>query len=258
MSRRIYDLSKLDFEGNRKRKRRKLLLYSLPICVIAFLFMAKFLGMNIINSIVSGAMSKRDYSLAANAQSAQKVANFFEPYLAGFNLGNALYYKKEWLRSIDSYRESLNVVSSVDECRVRVNLTLALIGLAEDNTLSNKIDEAIVVYDEAKSTLSGGRRVCGVIMDGKTKEQADKEKADVKELEKYINQESNKLKSKRNDDEYESKESGDESESDTITSEQLEKLQEASLYNSSSRGYALSGGSGFEYMGRGLPKEPYW
>jgi len=252
---RIYDLSKLDFEGNRRRQRHRLLRYSLPICVFALLLAIKLLGMNLINALVNNLVTQKNHSAATSAQLTQRIVNVFEPHLAHYNLGNTLYSQKKWPEAIETYRQALNDVPPSDECRLRVNLTLTLVELAGHQAKQNQFDEAILTYDEAKSTIYGGSSTCGVLFGGKTETAAAKEKSDVDELEKYIKQESSKLKSQRNQDAYQPGQEGEAGDLKEITAEQLEKLQDSASANAKARKYSQSTGGSMIWE---TPKEPYW
>ncbi len=237
MSQRIYDLSKLDFEGNRRRKRKKLLIYSLPLCVMAFVTILKLLGMNAISAAVNRAESGKDYVVAEQMQRIQRVANLIEPHLADYNLGNLLYRQKKWSEAIQSYRRALVNVPEVDECRVRINLTLALIGVADSQANNNEFDQAILTYDEAKSTLNGGSKVCGVMLQEKTEEEAEQEKSDVKKLKEYLEARSSELKIKRNKDEDDHKGHSSSDDSPALAPDQLEQIKEIEERASRTRAY---------------------
>lgn len=159
---RPFDLKKLDFEAIRLRRRKRLLLYSLPICAIAGIVSLKFLAIAVFSTLAHDNYRQQQFSGAINWLQPLHIANWFESYKAPFNHGNALFKKGEVADAAAMYRKALETVPTKHECSVRINLALSLERLGDMAVNEKNIDEAILHYDQVKAVLRDGRDSCGI------------------------------------------------------------------------------------------------
>jgi tetratricopeptide (TPR) repeat protein len=151
---RPFDLAKLDTERIRKQLRRKLLLTSLAPVLVVLLVSFKFLSLSLLSSWGLHAYNKSDYASASNDFKPLLLLNNFEKYKAYFNLGTSLYREGKYPEAQHQLEEALKYVPPEHECDVRLNLGMAIEVQADAKADQKKYDEAIVLYDEAKSVLT--------------------------------------------------------------------------------------------------------
>lgn len=257
-SQRPFDLKKLDFEAIRLAKRRKLLLYSLPVALIMIIICIKMLSVPILSSLSHVSYDKAQYKTSGQLLYPLYVANWIEPYKLPFNHGNALFKQGDYRAAEGRYREALKSVPEKHECSVRINLALSLEAQA-DVLMSNKsYDDAIVIYDDVKAVLYDGEDSCGVrFNDTSADEKTDKSKddsnsedssqngdekdssssdssknSDAEQAKNVMNrtqEKSSTAKRQRNGDEANTDDSSNDDSSDTeSTKEKLDQLEEKS------------------------------
>lgn len=158
-------------------------------------------------------------------------ANFFEPYIAHYNKGNLYYMNKDYTNAIYEYKKSLKLFpSESNECKIRINLALAMLKNISDNYDSEEnIDNTLVVLKNAKQVLYEGG--CANENDDKGHSKtAEKLKSEIEQIEKEL-----ELKKKYNESQSteSEEENGDENNNDDENreSEIKEELKERQ-YNS--------------------------
>ncbi|MDO4780773.1 MAG: tetratricopeptide repeat protein [Candidatus Saccharibacteria bacterium] len=161
-SQRPFDLKKLDFTAIRIRRRKRLLLYSLPLCIIASVISLKFLSIAAFSALAHDNYQHNQFGGAISWLRPLHITNWFEPYKAPFNQGNALFKKGDVADAATMYRKALEVVPTQHECDVRINLALSLERLGDIAVSEKKMDEAILHYDQVKAVLRDGRDSCGI------------------------------------------------------------------------------------------------
>lgn len=206
-SNRPFDLGKLDFEGIRKRRRKKLLLFSLPVCIIVGLVAIKMLSIPILSSVAHGQYKNKQYDATVGWMAPLNLVNIFEPYIVSYNQGNAFYKKGDFVKAEERYRKALEMVPAKHECSVRINLSLSIEAQADRLVNDKKYDEAIVRYDEIKAILRDGEDSCSVKLIDDHKNQPDK-KDDSKDKQDESGGEDSQNETERQD-ENQSRESND-------------------------------------------------
>ena len=122
---RPFDLGKLDFEGIRLRRRRKLLLYSLPVCGLVLVITLKMLSIPVFSQVAHSSYRGTSYQAANNWLSPLGIINWFEPYKQPFDQGVAQYRLAEFVLAEQAFRAALITVPSEHECDVRINVALS-------------------------------------------------------------------------------------------------------------------------------------
>ena len=262
-SQRPFDLKKLDFEAIRLARRRKLLLYSLPVASIAIVICLKMLSVPVLSSIAHLSYEKSQYKSSGQLLYPLYVANWLESYKLPFNHGNSLFKQGDYQAAEGRYREALKSVPKEQECSVRINLSLSLAAQADTLMSDKAYDNAIVLYDDMKAVLYDGEDSCGVQFnntsidseentaedeepDSENSNSSDKSQqvdeddsssgdskdSDADRAKKIMNraqEKSSAAKRQRNGDEASSNDANDDSQSDSeSTKEKLEKLEEKS------------------------------
>ena len=130
------------------RKRRALLLWSLPVVILAFLAVLKLLSAVAINMAGESAYEHQNHNTAADRFSTLEFFNVVEPWKAYFNQGTAIYASGSFFDATTEFDVALQLVPKApegepptrEECDVRTNYSLAFEGLG---------DEAMVAGDPA-------------------------------------------------------------------------------------------------------------
>lgn len=151
-----------NFAAELRRKRRRLLLWSLPVMVIAFLAAAKLLSAVAFNMTGSAAYGSANYNTAADRFSSLEFFNVVEPWKAHFNKGTAIYAGGEFFAATGPLGVALDLVPKSpdgeprgeEECAVRTNYSLALEGLGDENLAAGNPAMALDYYDQAQDMLA--------------------------------------------------------------------------------------------------------
>ncbi len=221
---RPFDLGKLDFEGIRRRRRRKLLLFSLPVCFVIVMIALKLLSLPILSQIAHSYYMNGRYDIAHGVLKPLGLANWFESYKQPFNQGNALYKKGDFVGAEAHYRTALVTVPEEKECDVRINLALAIEAQADEFLGKKNFDKAIIRYDDVKAVLQDGKDACGVQFSDDKDGGATSER-----IEKRVTEKSDSAKRQRNNDEATTGEGAEGEASDThSTKDKLEELEKKS------------------------------
>lgn len=177
---RPFDLSRLDFEKIRKTKRRRLLLFSLPLCLVFSIVGLKFISLSAFTALAHSNYDSSHFSASHSWLTPLTFANWIQPYTVHYNQGNALFKQANYSESEKSYRTALETVPSDKECSVRINLALSIESQADALTVAKKYDAAIIKYDAAKSVLYDGQDTCGVQFTNKAKQTTTDESSSSK------------------------------------------------------------------------------
>lgn len=106
-------------------------------------------------------------------------ANWIQPYLAHYNMGNIHYQNKDYQSAIEEYNQALEENPSKEqECSVRINLALAMIAtLGEDYDSEENVEASIEKLTEARNVL---------LQDGCATENGDGHSGTAEKLKKEI------------------------------------------------------------------------
>ncbi|MGB4761802.1 MAG: hypothetical protein WBP12_00430 [Candidatus Saccharimonas sp.] len=191
-SMRPFDLAKIDTEGVRKERRKRLLLWSLPVCVVVTIGLLWIVLLLTSNTLGRTAYTKGDYQQSANYFGWLRLVNGIEPYKMEYNYGTARLRVRDFVGSRQSLERALELhVPSSFECRVRVNLVLAIVGDADAKAANRKYDDAIVLYDDAKAVIDA--RDCGL------KTQSAGASAETKQADKTLQEQRKSATARQNE-----------------------------------------------------------
>lgn len=198
---RPFDLALLDIEGIRKRRRKRFLLWSLPLCVIVGVGMLWIATVLISSALGSDAYTRKDYATSAQYYGQVRWLNMFERYKMEFNYGTAQLGAGKYEEAHAALDKALSLdVPKDQECQVRVNLVLAIAAEADVKVAAEKYDDAILLYDQAKAIIDG--RDCG-LTSSSTSSPSDQAKQADKQLQNMrdkVSEKQNSAKQQRNGD----------------------------------------------------------
>lgn len=145
-----------------RRKRKRLLLWSLPVMLIAFLAAVKLLSAVALNMAGSSAYSNASYNTAAERFESLEVFNVIEPWKAYFNQGTAIYAGGQFFQATQKLDVALDLVPKSpqgeppgeDECDVRTNYSLALEGMGDEAMAAGDPAMGADYYAQAQEMLS--------------------------------------------------------------------------------------------------------
>jgi tetratricopeptide (TPR) repeat protein len=239
---RPFDIDKLEFTKIRLAKRRKLLLFSMPVMIIIGLVALKFLSIGILAPVSANAYKDSQYQTSLTWLTPLTFVNTIEPYKVYHNRGND-YYKLQQFESAETeFRKALESVPSADECAVRVNLVMSIVAQADIKASAKDYDKAIVLYDNAKAVINDSQDGCGIQFNSSnnsettndTTKQSDEQKLSkdgsaeaMKQEKQNVDKKSDDAKKSRNGDKTDNKDNTDQqSQSDEPTQQQIEQLQQ--------------------------------
>ncbi|MBZ2198723.1 hypothetical protein [Occultella gossypii] len=144
------------------KRRRALLLWSLPVVVIAFLAALKLLSAVAINTAGQSAYDNQNHNTAAERFAALEFFNVIEPWKPYFNQGTAIYAGGDFFGATQEFEVALNMVPKApegeprgaDECTVRTNYSLAVEGLGDEARIAGDFAQSTARYTEAQDILA--------------------------------------------------------------------------------------------------------
>src|SRR5690606_26550761 len=93
-----------------RAKRKRLLLWSLPVMVLAFLAALKLLSAVALNMAGSSAYDNASYNTAADRFESLEFFNVVEPWKTHFNQGTAIYAGGQFFQATEQFKVALDLV----------------------------------------------------------------------------------------------------------------------------------------------------
>ncbi|MBR3834978.1 MAG: tetratricopeptide repeat protein [Lachnospiraceae bacterium] len=121
--------------------------------IILFLFFGLLTFNYLYNEFTISKYEEHEYSHDVDLLTHTSI---FQSYIAHYNNGNIHYKKGEYEEAIEDYKQALaaNPSHESDECDIRVNLALAIIGtLPENYSAPENIEQSIATLEEARDYL---------------------------------------------------------------------------------------------------------
>lgn len=146
------------------------------VYVLVLLVSFKLAFTYLYNESIIDDYEENDYSSDVNPLF---FANWIQPYLAHYNMGNIHYQNKDYQSAIEEYNQALEENPSKEqECSVRINLALAMIAtLGEDYDSEENVEASIEKLTEARNVL---------LQDGCATENGDGHSETAEKLKKEI------------------------------------------------------------------------
>lgn len=150
------------FAAKLARRRKLMLLWSIPVVLIAFLAALKLLSAVLLNMAGASAYDKQNYVTATDRFESLEFFNVIEPWKAPFNQGTAVYATGDFFTAKEYLDVALGLVPTApqgeprgeEECMVRTNYSLALEGLGDEAMLASDFPMATEYYGQAQEMLA--------------------------------------------------------------------------------------------------------
>ncbi|WP_147919030.1 hypothetical protein [Ruania zhangjianzhongii] len=144
------------------RRRKLMLLWSIPVVLIAFLAAVKLLSAVLLNMAGTSAYEKQNYVTATDRFESLEFFNVIEGWKAPFNQGTAVYSTGDFFTAKEHLDVALGLVPTApegeprgeEECMVRTNYSLALEGLGDEATIAADFAMAGDYYGQAQEMLA--------------------------------------------------------------------------------------------------------
>lgn len=150
------DLGKIDFEGNRRRLRRRLVIWSSPVTVVLFLFAVWLIMPAAATYQAQVAIDDSHYDTAGIWTGLLGTNNIFEPYIKAFNQATVFTHQQRFDEAIDQFTRSIALAPNEKVCHIRNQLVLS-IELAGDASVHGDKQKAITYYTRALTEISANR-----------------------------------------------------------------------------------------------------
>lgn len=136
---------------NRRRAtiRRRAGLISLPFALAALLLVAKLLSMFTFAHFSLSSYADGNGEGASSAAAGQLPANWFESYKAPFNQGDGYALSAKLPEARERFEHALTLAQGLEECVVRVNLSLTIERMGNAAAADGNQDDAQKFYVEA-------------------------------------------------------------------------------------------------------------
>lgn len=151
---RPFDMTQLDFEAIRKKKRKQLLSISAPFIVIV-LATALWLGLpTLLTASAVKAFDQAQYSTALKNVSMGHILNLIEPYKAFYNQGTALAAKGDLDSAMMKLETALAYTNDSDtQCVITRNLVLVMESSGDQKVQQAKLSDAFAAYTRTLKRL---------------------------------------------------------------------------------------------------------
>ncbi|ABM08832.1 hypothetical protein [Paenarthrobacter aurescens] len=143
--------------GNARRRRNRLALWSAPPALLALAVAAKLLSVGVLGASAEESFTSGEPEGVASAASWLKLANVLEPHKALFASGDAHVVAGHFAAAREDFASALQAGAGTDECKVRVNLVLSIEKLGD--TASDR-DAAARLFKEALAAAKAAPPEC--------------------------------------------------------------------------------------------------
>jgi hypothetical protein len=151
------------YAADLRRKRKRLLLWSAPLMLVALLAALKLLSAVAVNMAGTSAYENANHNTAADRFAL--LGDFFnvvEPWKAHFNEGTAIYAGGDFFGAKEELVVALDLVPrspqgeppGKEECDVRTNLSLSYEGMGDEAMAAGDPAMGANYYDQAQTALS--------------------------------------------------------------------------------------------------------
>jgi len=145
----------------RRRIRRIVLIAATPVLLLVLGFGAKVLSMYAFAHEAIAAYAAGEYAQTVQASRGQEVLNIFEPYKAPYNRGVGLADAGELDAGRAAFEEALALAHGLEQCAVRVNLSIVLERIGDAALLDGDGVAATAAWQQALAVLDDAPEACG-------------------------------------------------------------------------------------------------
>ena len=146
--------------ARRRRLRVRLMLFAIPVAILALLLAAKlftmvFVGQQTVQSYAAG-----DYEGSLNSAEQQKILNLVEQWKAPYNTGTSYLQLGLNDKARVELESALPLTSGADQCPVRSNLAIAIERLGDAAVAASDVEGGRALYNEALAVLAQAPAEC--------------------------------------------------------------------------------------------------
>lgn len=147
---------------NRRRRvvRRRIGLFSLPLVLLALALVVKLVSMFTFAHFSLSAYADGNGEGATSAAAGQLPVNWFEPYKAPFNQGDGYVLSAKLPDARERFETALDLARGLEECVVRVNLSLTIEMQGDAADATGDHDAAQKFYLEALAVTADTPEEC--------------------------------------------------------------------------------------------------
>lgn len=216
-----------EINKSRKKSRRILVLLSIPFIVSIGLFSMKAFSMYVSAEQTISVYKKGDFVKSIETAKEQKVNNFFEPWLAYYNLGTSYAAQKNYDQSETELVHALEIVgNNLNQCYIRSNLSIVYEAQGDIFTQNGDSAKAKQRYALVKKVISEAPEECfPPSSGGKGSEKSESSKAgkQMDETEKRVKGKEDKASGKTDPATTSDPASGDEQDDTRKIQEQIDQ-----------------------------------
>lgn len=208
--------------SNRRRRsiRRWVAIGTLPITLVALLFVGKLLSMYAFAHQAVTAYVVDDYAGSEASARSQEFLNWFEPYKAPFNVGTALGAAERLPEARAKLEEALDLATGLEVCGVRINLALVIERMGDAARADGDGAAAAQLYGEALTVTVETPEECN-------SEEAQQQSSDPeRDMSDTLDGTEERLKQKQQEQQQQPQEPQPEQEEPQPSEDKLEDLQD--------------------------------
>lgn len=148
------DISKINTESMRRKKRQKFLLWSSgPLCILLGAVIWLFLPYYATTQ-ASNAIGYQHYDDASRWLQLLGTNSHFELYKRSFNQAITQTHRKQYDEAAESFRAAIAAAPESEKCMIRVQLVLSTELAGDDAAASENTQATIVAYTKALSDIA--------------------------------------------------------------------------------------------------------
>jgi len=149
-----------DPDAPRRRRRTKLLLFSIPVVIIALIIAIKLISLSAITTVALTLYDRSDFEGSADQSSRLLDQNFIEPYIPYFNRGDAKAADQDYTAAIDDFEKALELAPADRKCQVVVNLAHSWELLGDIYEEGGYHQGAVLLYQAAEDVIAAAGDDC--------------------------------------------------------------------------------------------------
>jgi tetratricopeptide (TPR) repeat protein len=162
-----------------RRRRRRLVLWSLPVVLLALAASVKLASLSLTAQDAITASETARFDESIEASDALMTLNWFEPWIAYYDRGTASARSQSFNDATDDLSTALELAPPERSCEVRVNLALAWEQLGDIYAEAGYLRGASLIYDTALAVIRGGEQ--DGCFEGEDQEQTDPQEPEPSE-----------------------------------------------------------------------------
>lgn len=153
-------MSRKPIDPAARRRASILRIVSFPITAVLVVIAIKLIAMVIVAQVTIAEYTKDDFESSAQAGQWNLAVNLVEEHKPHFNLGTALLGSRLFDAARTELELALETAPLPDSCDVRVNLSYAIEGQGDVAMADDKLEDAVVFYQDAAQVLADSDESC--------------------------------------------------------------------------------------------------